>query len=275
MNASRALLVIATYLSLAATSYAAPVHSIERAELLFEHGLLDDARREAIELVVLDSGPEISAKALQLLGSIELSEGRTSVAIRRWRELKKKYPDSAEAKEVDAHLEFLAATVESLASQADASSIAAIYLMRGDFWAQAAGRSNSFFVDPAAFSPVEAAVGWYDRVIARFPGTVASELAYVRKFHTERGWTGRGGEKFGAERNPPLWISRLVETYEAFAKAHPESHWLQVCRFEIAQTYLLFKSKGNGKRWLEMVIANDQAGDGFIADMARLRLEHL
>lgn len=77
---------------------------LERARLLYESRLLDDAKRELIDVASSASSPEESAEALHLLGSIAIEEKRYESAVRIWEDLVRRFPSTKNAIEVQGKL---------------------------------------------------------------------------------------------------------------------------------------------------------------------------
>jgi tetratricopeptide (TPR) repeat protein len=72
--------------------------SLEKAKALYQNNLLDDAKRELIE-VLYDDDSEAADKALALymLGMVNEAQGQTELAAANWRELIERFPQAAEA----------------------------------------------------------------------------------------------------------------------------------------------------------------------------------
>jgi hypothetical protein len=72
--------------------------SLEKAKALYQNNLLDDAKRELIE-VIYDDDSESTDKALALymLGMVNARQGRPELAAANWRELIEKFPRATEA----------------------------------------------------------------------------------------------------------------------------------------------------------------------------------
>ncbi|MEA2564081.1 MAG: hypothetical protein QOH06_5585 [Acidobacteriota bacterium] len=72
--------------------------SLEKAKALYQNNLLDDAKRELIE-VLYDADSEATDKtlALYMLGMVNEAQGQTELAAANWRELIERFPQAAEA----------------------------------------------------------------------------------------------------------------------------------------------------------------------------------
>jgi hypothetical protein len=72
--------------------------SLEKAKAFYQNNLLDEAKRELIEVLYADdSGDAERSRALYMLGLINEKQGHTELAESNWRDLMAKYPQSAEA----------------------------------------------------------------------------------------------------------------------------------------------------------------------------------
>lgn len=72
--------------------------SLEKAKTLYQNNLLDDAKRELIEVLYNAESKETEkALALYMLGMINEKQGNSELAATNWRELIEKYPQAPEA----------------------------------------------------------------------------------------------------------------------------------------------------------------------------------
>jgi hypothetical protein len=78
--------------------------SAEEARRLYEVGRLAEAREELLEVMALETRPEVRAQALGLLALIALDEDDLELATEVWRKLIADYPDSPEAQEASSRL---------------------------------------------------------------------------------------------------------------------------------------------------------------------------
>ena len=111
-------------ISMVATFLAAPVSfaaSVEKAGMLNQHGLTQEAKSELIAVVFSNSADSDKAQAYYSLGSIAFEENKISVALDSWRDLVKKYPNSNQAKTVENRIGELAEIVGESAKVSDVS----------------------------------------------------------------------------------------------------------------------------------------------------------
>ena len=94
---------------------------IGKARLLYENRLLDDAKRELVEVASSSSAPEEAAEALHLLGSIAIDEKRYDSAIRTWEDLLQRFPETRNAAEVSGKIALARLLLEQDSSGAAAS----------------------------------------------------------------------------------------------------------------------------------------------------------
>ena len=165
--------------------------SIEKAILLNEHGLTTDAKRELID-VIFQNGSNVDdkAQAYYLLGNIAFGEDRIKTALDAWRHLVDKYPNSDEAGLVKDRITELSEVVVESAKENLDNAVARSYLRHAEFWSKR--KSNVFSIDLSWISNIDAAIKWYDKVIAEFPKSTASRIAYEGKLKTLIGWKEPG-----------------------------------------------------------------------------------
>jgi tetratricopeptide (TPR) repeat protein len=242
--------------------------------MLKSHKLVAEAKREAIDVVFGDDKEEIPG-ALELLGEIAVEEGNYSAAVDAWQRLIKDYGDDPAAKRASVMMPKLREAVLSLTDASVNDAVAQNHLLSADFWSS--GRDRTFTIDSSWLPKVEAALHWYDRVIAEFPGSAAARLAFERKLMTIRGWEtgGRYSTKFGIEENFEKWMPEMVKTFREFEKAFPDAASLQAFRFQIAQAYWRQKQWKPAREWLEAIVEKDAGANGFYKDLAERRLKKL
>ena len=263
-------------ISMAATLLTASVSfaaSVEKAGMLNQHGLTQEAKSELIDVVFSKSADSEKAQAYYLLGSIAFDENKVSVALDSWRELVKKYPNSTQAKTVKDRIRELAEIVGESAKESIENAIALSYLRHGDFWSR--GKDNKFTIDSSWIPNIETAIKWYDKVIIEFPKTTASRIAYQDKLRTLLGWEdpGKYVEKHGIKSSFSKYMPQLLETFASFEKDHPTASTLQAFRYQIAQAYWSNKDWAKTREWLNLIIKESSEGDSFYKDLAERRLQ--
>ena len=271
-----AVLLVLSSASARTQTPADSAEALDKARLLYTHGLVDDARRDLIDIVFAPGGaPAARASARYLLGEIAFDEGDTALAVETWRALVDEHPGSPEARRVAADLDALAQGIQGSAGAVVDSLMARGYLRSAEFWSEE--KDSLFRIDSSWISSVDGAVYWYDRVIVEFAGTAAAERAYVGKLRTLFGWEGRGryGEPEGLRASFAAYMPRVLETFTAFQEAHPEAGTLQGFRYQIAQAYWRENDWDSARRWLALIM--DVGGDppDFYGDLAARRLENL
>jgi tetratricopeptide (TPR) repeat protein len=261
---------VAVALLSAPVSFAA---SVEKAGMLNQHGLTQEAKTELIDVIFSKSDDTSKAQAYYLLGSIAFDENKVSVALDSWRDLVKNYPNSTPAKTVKDRINELAEIVGESAKESVENAIALSYLRHGDFWSR--GKDNKFSIDSSWIPNVEAAIKWYDKVISEYPKSAASRIAYQDKLRTLLGWEepGKYGTKQGVKASPGIYMPLLIETFKSFEKDHPTASTLQAFRYQIAQAYWANKEWGRTREWLSLIIKASGEGDSFYRDLAERRLK--
>lgn len=256
-------------------SQGARASSLEKAELLSSHGLVDDARKELIDVIFEKQSAKEAAAAYYALGNLAFREDNVAVALETWTTLVEQYPSSNEAKVVSQRLGELAEIVGEAVEETTENAVAASYLRHGDFWSD--GKDRVFSIDSSWIPNVESAIKWYDKTISEFPNTTASRLAYQAKLRTLLGWTesGRYGSKHGVDADPLKYIPQLVSTFSAYEQEHPSASALQAFRYQIAQAYWSTKNWDETRAWLTKIIEAGRGQDSFYSDLAERRMEKI
>ena len=252
--------------------------SIEKAEMLSKHGLINEARSELINIIfeessMFDSSDDVKAAAYYLLGSLAFQENDIAVALDSWTSLVERYPSSEQAEMVSARLDELAEIVGESAKESTDNAIASSYMRHGDFWSK--GKSTIFSIDSSWIPNVESAIKWYDKVISEFPKSVSSRLAYQAKLRTILGWkeSGRYGSSYGIQSSPSKYFPLLLSTFNDFERDHPDASTLQGFRYQIAQAYWNNKEWDQTRVWLNKIIEVSGGRDSFYRDLAQRRLK--
>ncbi|MCK4873637.1 MAG: tetratricopeptide repeat protein [Phycisphaerales bacterium] len=248
--------------------------SLQKAEMLYEHGLVDDSKRELIGLIFEQGTSDADrASAHYLLGTIAFENDQVALALRTWRILIDEHPQSEPAKLVKGRIDELASIVgESLRESID-NAVALSYLRQGDFWSR--GKSRAFTIDTSWIPNVDVAMKWYDKVIQEFPGTTAARVASEEKMRTLIGWEnpGRYGTKHGIQGDFARYMPILESTFQAYADAFPEAPSLQAFRYQIAQGYWNNKQWDETRQWLRQIVEKAGEVDSFYKDLATRRLQ--
>jgi tetratricopeptide (TPR) repeat protein len=247
--------------------------NIEKANLLKDHGLKDEAKSECINIITSSRPDTDKASAYYILGMIAFEEQRLHVALETWSNLVKRFPKSKEATLVTARLKDLAQVVSETGREALNNATAENYLSHGEFWTR--GKSEVFNIDTSWIPNIESGVKWYDKMIEEFPGTAASRIGYEKKIKSLLGWKepGRNGESHGLEEDFNTYMPRLLETFLKYEAAFPESGTLQAFRYQIAQAYWKKKQFDQTRKWLAIIVAKSGTSDTFYADLAKRRLQ--
>ncbi len=244
--------------------------SNQKAEMLNEHGLVRESKAELINIIFSNASITEKAQAYYLLGLIAYTEKKISTALKSWRELVTKYPETKEAKLVKDWIEELAEIIGSIEKGPIKNVVAQLYLSHGDFWSK--GTGYRLTIDTSLMPHVEAAVKWYDKVIQEFPNSSASRIAYKGKMHTLLGWKEHGNS-YGIRQSFSNYMPQLLVTFNQFEKEHPNASTLQAFRYQIAQAYWDNKNWNKSREWLNLIIKKAGDRDSFYKDSAMRRLK--
>lgn len=205
-------------------AFARPIEatSIDRANMLKKHGLLEDAKRQFIDILYGDSNEEDKATALYNLGVMAFNEKDMALATDMWKLLVDQFPNSEEARRVAAGMDYLVADAVALTNEIVENEIARSYLLNGDFWSNDI-KNHRWVIDSSWLDEAGLAVEWYDKVIKEFSRTPAAKLAYLEKFKTVMASEDQ--------------IAKLVSIYKNFSKDFPDDIHIPVLEFQIAQKY--------------------------------------
>ena len=95
---------------------------LEKARLLYQSRLLEDAKRELVDIVTSDASTSENAAALHLLGTIAIDEKRYESAVQTWSDLIARYPGTKYAEEAKERLPFAQALRDKTTSQSGSST---------------------------------------------------------------------------------------------------------------------------------------------------------
>jgi len=250
---------------------------LKKSEYLYNQRLLDDAKRELVNIIFSGAEADIKAKSIYLLGVIALDQNNLELALNNWNELIEKYPNSDEASKIKDKLPQLSATVSELTGGIVKDILARSYLNHADFWSK--GRPTIFTIDSSWISKVDTAIEWYDIVIKEFPETEAAKTAYEHKLFTLLGWKveryNRPEDKYGLQANFNRYIPKLIETFRSFEAEFPKAGSLQAFRYQIAQSYWGQRNWQETRKWLNEVIEEAEEGKSFYKDLAERRLKKI
>jgi tetratricopeptide (TPR) repeat protein len=247
--------------------------SLDKAELLSDHGLIKEAKIELIDVIFSKLSDKNKSAAYYELGNISFGNNQISPALKAWTALVKKYPNSKEAKLVKNKLEQLSQIVGESSKEKVDNAVAASYLRHANFWSS--DRDSKFTIDASWIPKVETAVKWYDKTITEFPSSVASKIAREEKIRTLIGWKERGkyGSSYGTKENFKTYMPQVLSTFSELESNFPKAPTLQAFRYQIAQAYWGVKDWDNTRLWLNIVIEKAGESGGFYKDTAERRLQ--
>ena len=193
-------------LLLMASTVVTQAQSFAKAEMLLDHGLTTEAQKELIDLVSAPGNFPDKPKALNLLASIAVDKNNLKAALESWNRLIRTYPASPEAAAAKTRLPLLASVLGQVSEETINDATARVFLRNADFWSK--NRETVFRIDSSWIPKVDAAVFWYDKVIADQAGTTAAKVAYEEKMRTLLGWkdAGQYGDSHGVRGNPATYV---------------------------------------------------------------------
>lgn len=253
-------------------SATAVAQNLSLAKDLYTHNLNERALEEFIIIYNTPNvNPESKSEAIFYMGQIAFDKGIYSVAMNDWQKLIKDFPTSKKAIEIKDRLFQLRDVFSKSIDENISSSIAQSYINNGDFWSE---NENRFTIDGSWLPRVELSIDWYDKVIKEFPETNAAELAFQRKLFSILGWEepGEYGERYGIKSDFKKYLPMLLQTFDSFETAFPESPYLQGFRYQIAQTYWSKKDWANTRLWLNKIIEKGEGQTSFYTETAKARL---
>jgi hypothetical protein len=87
--------------------------SLRKGQVLYEHGLLEDAKHALVDVVTGNADNDEKAGALYLLGTIALEQKHYPIAARMWTDLIQRFPSSEEAHEAQLKLSTIPNGIQS------------------------------------------------------------------------------------------------------------------------------------------------------------------
>ena len=181
----------------------------------------------------------------------------------------------------------LASRLEELLFEYSEDEEAADYLDNGDFFSDKF-RDNSWGIDTSYLKGGKMALHWYDKVITEFPKTNSAHIAYIRKFKTLVGGSGRRGGGFeaaaygggdygdyGSKKVARTYVVRMVLCLEDYLRDFPAGSFANRMRYQIGQAHWALNDHEKASFWLKKVVEHGQGEDDFYVYMAKQRLEKL
>ncbi len=260
---------------------------LSRAAMLAQHGLIRDAKLAYINLMFRVDDDTVRAKCLYELGMISFREDDIGMAINTWRTLIEEFPDSEEGQAVKERIDLLSSKLEEVLVGHSEDETASLYLDNADFFSNRI-RDDSWGVDTSWLSNENMALHWYDKVIAEFPNTNAAHRAYVRKFKTLVGSSGRngggfeaavyGGGDFGDYGNKEVarhYITLMVFCFEDYMRDFPDGVFANRMRYQIGQSHWVLNDNEKATLWLKKIVDSGQGDDDFYVYVAKQRMANL
>ena len=260
---------------------------LSRAAMLAQHGLIRDAKLAYINLMFRVDDDTVRAKCLYELGMISFREDDIGMAINTWRTLIEEFPDSEEGKAVKERIDVLSSKLEEVLVEHSEDETASLYLDNADFFSNRI-RDDSWGIDTSWLSNEDMAFHWYDKVIAEFPKTNAAHRAYVRKFKTLVGSSGRSGGGFkaaafgggdygdyGNKKAARNYMALMVFCFEDYMLDFPDGVFANRMRFQIGQSHWILNDNEKATLWLKKIVDSGQGDDDLYVYVAKQRMANL
>ncbi len=271
-----------------ATAALAQQPNVAKAEMFFTHGLVDDAKREAIHALFATDNEAAKAPARMLLARISAAENRLTDAAALWTSVVQAAPDSDDGRLAKKLLEQCGSSLAWVGNDPVPNALAARYLDTARFWL---GRLDATFpIDTTWIDTEASAVHWLDRVIAEFPGTAAAEVAHEYRVRAFLGVpadaSGQGGSgALGAVTRPSHphaeqrrrfldFMKQAESALVAMQTAFPRSNRLQRLRFLIVDAYWRIDDRQSAAPWLQAMLSAAGDVETFWSQLAQLRLKN-
>ena len=257
-----------------------------QAEVFYKHGLVEDAKRLAIQTWFSSAGAT-QVRCKMLVARIAADERRIDHAVELWQDIAKNHGDTAEGKAAVLLVKQWSTMARLATPGPTENTLANAYLSAATFWMGGIPQNPRF--NTSWLRTEEAADFWLRKVVAEFPGTpaMAQALALIA-----RTWLGREAEGqnpgCGAwglastprDRRAVGWKQdfevRMAKAERAIAElktAFPDSPEVPQLQFLIAHIYWVQDDYERAQPWL-LRCAESNGIDTFWAHLARLRLQN-
>lgn len=239
--------------------------NLDRAELYFEHGLIDKAKNECILLITSDRVDSEKIQSYYLLGLIALSENRNQSAIETWSKLVELYPNSKQAREVTEKMEEIRDTSDSRETEIINAVKVEELIGNGEFW-----YDETYYFDTSYLIESDIAIYWYDKVIEEFPGTEGAKKAFEKKIglysHSIPRLTDEWAEKY---------LRQMEETVSQFLEEYPNAAEGELFVFLLGQALWSEDEDREALEWFNKLIEDAGDRENFYTDLAKRRRENI
>ncbi|MCA8969613.1 MAG: hypothetical protein KDC95_07515 [Planctomycetes bacterium] len=261
--------------------------SAGKAEMYYKHGLVEDAKRAAIQTIFSRAIDEEIVRCKALLAKIAMDEKRVDTAVELWQELADRHAKTGEGRVAALMLKQWSTLARSVGDMKSGSAVAKTYASVAEFWT---GGLGAFEIDTTWLPAESAAEYWLRKIVTEFPGTPEAEGALVSIARTwigrESDPTGRGGlgawgevrkllDQKDADRTEfDRKMSLAATAIKELDKACPASPHLARLQFMVAHVYWLVDDKEKATPWF--VLVKNSAGNTptLWSHLASLRLQY-
>jgi len=274
--------ILSSLLLLATLAPTLPAQDTEKAEMFYKHGLVEDAKRTAIQTLFANTEAATQLRIKTLLARIAADEQRIDHAVELWQDIAKNHKGTAEAKTAALLVEQWSTLTLVGTPRAPENQLAATYFAAAQFWM--GGTPQQPRLDTSWLHTEEAAEFWLRKVVTGFPGTPAAADALAA---IARAWLGNEGDAGTPARGAwatvaktqgrgaefEIKMAKAEQAVTELKAAFPKSPHLLPLQFLIAQVYWVRSDRERAQPWL-LKCAETEGPDTFWSHLARLRLQN-
>ncbi len=257
-----------------------------QAEMFYQHRLVEDAKRTAIQALFQEADPGVKLRCKNLLARIALDENRPADAVELWQDIVTNHKNTEAAAVAGQLLQQWATLARTGTPPPPRHARTAMWFSAAAFWMGDIPRQPT--LDTAGLNGSEAAEFWLRKIVAEEPGTRDAEeaLASIVRLHLGsqgsaetpgRGAWGAAAGRSGQRGRTSRWFEEHMAKAEAalgeLRTAFPKSVELQRLQFLIAHVYWFAGDEERSRPWL-IKITEEAKVDTLWSQLAKLRLKN-
>lgn len=254
---------------------------VAEAEMFYQHRLVEDAKRSAIQTLFVDLKPDSQLRCKLLLARIAVDEQRHADAMELWQDIATSHRDTAAGKAAAVVLRQGAGFATETRSLAPADPRATAWFAAAEFWT---GRPRREL--PTTTKPIDTAAAaehWLRKIIAELPPGPVTAEALTRIVYAHLGYAGTTPHSSGAlgllrhgrcldRKRFALHMTRATEALAELQALLPTSLDVPRLQLLIAQTWREAGELELARSWL-LAVAGDAKAQNLWSHFARLQLE--